>query len=167
MQDIHFIDNPTDTQVYLGHESDELDYGQSNIVALNGDPYTTTYVCLLAPKFEEHLIKGDLSEQVFSLMKDISISFGWQLKLIDIKPQYLHWVMTVRITTYPAHFIKVIRRETSRAIFENFPRIKDKNLSNDFWAPWYFVSVGETPFPQSAIQTFLKQIRVQQGLQKP
>jgi len=168
MQDILFYtENSTKSQVYLDQEIDEPDYALLNLSVLNIDPYVTSYVCLLAPRFEEHLIIGDLAEQIFPLMKNISVSFGWQLEFLDIKPDYLHWAMSVRITTYPVQFMKIIRRETSRFIFEDFPRMKDKNMSNDFWAPLYIVSVGQTPFPHGAIQSFLKQIRVQQGLQKP
>lgn len=126
-------------------------------------PYVTSYVSLLTPRFVEHLLIGDLCDQLYIWIKDICISFGWQLKYLDIKPEYLHWVMAVSINTYPAQFIKIVRRETSIKILDDFPRIKKKNTSNDFWAPWYFVSVGQAPYTRDVIHSLLKQIREQQG----
>ena len=128
------------------------------------DPYITSFVCLLVPRFEEHSLTGDLSNELVIWMKDICISFGWQLKFIDIKPNYLHWIMTVSITSFPAQFMKIIRQETSQKIFENFPKFKRRNMSDEFWAPWYFVGVGEAPYSLSAIHSFIKQIRIEQGL---
>lgn len=127
------------------------------------DPYVTSYVCLLAPRFEEHLLVGDLSNQLHSWMNDICISFGWKLKFININPKYLHWIMAVSITDFPTRFMKTVRRESSKKIFENFPRFSQKNMSNEFWAPWYFVGVGELPYTQDSIQNFIRQIRIEQG----
>jgi len=136
----------------------DIDYQDKN------DLYETSYVCLLVPRFEEHLIIGDLSDQLHIWMKDICISFGWRLKYLDDNPDYLHWIMSVSISSFPAQFMKMVRRETSKKIFADFPRYKQKNMSNEFWAPWYFVGVGEVPYSLSNIQLFIKQIRIEQGL---
>jgi REP element-mobilizing transposase RayT len=128
------------------------------------DLYETSYVCLLVPRFEEHLIIGDLSDQLHVWMKDICISFGWRLKFLEGNPNYLHWIMSVSISSFPAQFMKIVRRETSKKIFADFPRYKQKNMSNEFWAPWYFVGVGELPYSQNNIQLFINQIRIEQGL---
>lgn len=131
----------------------------------NTDPYITSFVCLLAPRFKEHLLIGDISELINIWMKDICISFGWQLRFIDVHPDYLHWIMAVRITSVPTRFMKIVRRETSKKIFDDFPRFKEKNMSNEFWAPWYFVGVGEVPYSRATIRSFINQIRFEQGLQ--
>ncbi len=128
-------------------------------------PYVTSYVSLLVPRFEEHLLIGDLPDQLYEWMKDICVSFNWQLQFINIRPECLHWIMAVSITTYPTQFMKKVCIESSRRIFDDFPRFKQKNMSNDFWAPWYFVNVGQAPYSQDAIQTFIQQIRMQQGIQ--
>jgi REP element-mobilizing transposase RayT len=150
-QDNTYGDGQEDTQTYIGYRE-------------NIDPYKTSFVCLLVPRFEEHTLTGDLSDQLVFWMKDICISFGWQLKFIDLKPGYLHWIMTVSITSFPTQFMKIVRRETSQKIFEDFPKFKRKNVSNEFWAPWYFVGVGEAPYSPSAIRNFIEQIRIEQGL---
>ena len=128
------------------------------------DPYVTSYVCLLVPRFEEHLLIGDLADLLPIWLKEICISFGWQLKFIDIKPNYLHWIMTVSITTFPTKFMKIVCRESSRKILDDFPKFKQKNMSDDFWAPWYLVGVGQAPYSQESIQSYIKQIRMEQGL---
>jgi len=158
-----------DMQLALPDERRQLDIqvnrdSQVNIRSLSFDPYVTSYVCLLAPRFEEHLIIGDLSDWLSIWMKDICVSFGWQLPFIDIKPEYLHWVISVSINMPSIQFMKIIRRESSSKILDEFPRVKVKNMSKDFWAPWHFVRVGLAPYPQSTIRKILEEIRMQQGL---
>lgn len=131
----------------------------------NMDPYVTSFVCLLVPRFEEHLLVGDVTDLLYSWMKDICISFGWQLKFIDVNPRYLHWIMTVSITSVPTQFMKIVRLRTSKMIFDEFPRFKKRNMSNEFWAPWYFVGVGDVSYSKDTIRSFINQIRSEQGLQ--
>ena len=155
----------SDKQTHHKNGIDEQEDIQSDLESLRQtDPYVTSYVCLLAPRVEEHLLTGDVSEQLHIWMKNICVSFGWQLKFIDIKPKYLHWIMAVSLTTYPTHFMKIVCQESSKKIFEDFPRFEQKNMSNEFWAPWYFVGVGKAPYSQDSIQSFIRQIRMEQGL---
>ena len=154
-----------DSQTQYNNCNDQQEDIQSNLEFLKQtDPYVTSYVCLLAPRFEEHLLIGDLSDQLHIWMKNICISFGWQLKFIEIKPKYIHWIMAVSITTYPTQFMKIVCQESSIKIFDDFPKFQQKNMSNEFWAPWYFVGVGKAPYSQDSIQSFIRQIRMEQGL---
>ena len=155
----------SDEQAQYNNGVDEQEDIQSDLEFLQQtDPYVTSYVCLLAPRFEEHLLIGDLSDQLYIWMKNICISFGWQLKFIDIKPKYLRWIMAVSITTYPTQFMKIVCQESSKRIFDDFPKFQQKNMSNEFWTPWYFVGVGKAPYSQDSIQSFIRQIRMEQGL---
>lgn len=149
-QSQHHVDNALDTRSDNG--------------LLDFNPYVTSYVCILAPRFEEHLIIGDLSDSLLVWMTDICISFGWRLQFIDIKPEYLHWVISVNINTPSSHFMKIIRRESSNKILDDFPRIREKNMSKDFWAPYQSVTVGYAPYPQRTIRIILEEIRMHQGL---
>jgi REP element-mobilizing transposase RayT len=128
-------------------------------------PYVTSFVCLLVPRFEEHTLVGDLSDSLHTWMRDICISFGWNLKFIEISPNYLHWIMTVKITSSPAEFMNIVRKTTSNKIFDEFPRFSEQNMSKKFWAPYYYVGVGNVPYSKPSIQSFIDQIRMEQGFQ--
>jgi len=124
----------------------------------HSNPYVTSYVCILAPRFDEHELTGDLVHQLKIWFKDICNSFGWGLYFLEVQPTYIHWVMTVGIAAYPMDFIKTICQESSKRIFEDFPKFKLRNVSDEFWAPWYFVGIGEAPFSKDSIVTYINQI---------
>jgi REP element-mobilizing transposase RayT len=171
----HESQNNGEKNLYVnrGHEGQDLfsgnmdvqEYARPNIESLrNVDPYVTSYVCLVAPRFEEHELTGDLTDQLHTWLKDICTSFGWGLIFLEIQPNYLHWIMTVSIAASPSEIIKTVCQKSSINIFNDFPKFKDKNMSNEFWAPWYYVGAGEAPYSNDSIKSFLKQIRVEQGL---
>lgn len=162
-----FFSNTTLDEDYETDAETLQQEGLGEIVQIHSqNSYSLSYACVLVPRFNEHYLMGDIVDYLTEWMLDICISYGWQLKHISIEPAYLHWVMAVNITSYPTKFMKLIRKHTSEKILENFPRFRAKNVSSDFWAPWYYVGTGELPFSHKVIMGFLAQVRKQQGLYK-
>lgn len=122
------------------------------------------YACLLIPRFNDHYLTGDITKDLVKWIKDVCISYGWRLDAITIRPGYLQWIMTVPFTENPARFMKVLRQQTSQKIFEDYPRFKRKNVSLDFWAPGFSVVHGSSPQSPEEINSFILQIRRQQGI---
>lgn len=127
-------------------------------------PSELTYACLLIPRFSDHYLTGDITEDLPKWMKEICISYGWRLKSLTIRPGYMQWDISVPLTANPAHFIRLTRQLTSQKIFEDYPRFKRKNLSADFWAPGFSVVPGNQPQSVEVIDSFIREIRTQQGI---
>jgi REP element-mobilizing transposase RayT len=126
--------------------------------------YDLTYACLLLPRFGTHHLAGDLAERLSSWMPNISIAFGWRLEYISVRPDYLQWVINVPPTTSPGYLMRIIRKQTSSKIFEDFPRLKDENPSGDFWAPGYLIMGGSQPHPSKLVKDYIKRTRERQGM---
>ena len=122
------------------------------------------YSCLLIPRFSDHYLAGDITRDLEIWMKEVCISYGWRLDTITIRPGYVQWGMTVPLTANPAQFIRHIRLQTSQKIFEDYPRFSRKNVSADFWAPGFSVVPGNHPHSAEEIDSFILQIRRQQGI---
>lgn len=128
-------------------------------------PYDLSYSFLLIPRFNAHYLIGDIAEDLHEWMRRICISFEWRLESILIRPEYMQWVIYVPANTPPSRCIRTIREQTSRLIFDDFPHIRRENLSKDFWAPGYSVSLGPTPHPPDMINQYIRLTRQQQGIQ--
>jgi REP element-mobilizing transposase RayT len=128
-------------------------------------PYDLSYACLLIPRFSSHLLIGDIAESLHDWMKTICLSFAWRLENLYVRPDYMQWVLYVPAATPPSRCIRTVREHTSRQIFEDFPLIKQQNLSKDFWAPGYLVIMGPAPHPREMIDQYIRLTRQQQGPQ--
>ncbi len=128
-------------------------------------PYDLSYACLLIPRFSSHFLIGDIAESLRGWMRTICVSFAWRLEDISVRPEYMQWVLYVPAATPPSRCIRTVREHTSRQIFEDFPQIRQQNLSKDFWAPGYLVLVGPTPHPPEMINQYIRLTRQQQGIQ--
>ncbi len=127
-------------------------------------PIDLAYCCILIPRFINHHLTGDICDYLPEWMRNICLSYGWRLDGIIVRPGYMQWLMTVPPTANPAQFMRLSRQHTSRRIFEEFPRFKQQNISNDFWAPGYFVAASNQLQSQDVISNFIAVTRRQQGI---
>jgi len=126
--------------------------------------YDLAYACLLIPRFETHRLKGDLAGRLPGWLQQICISQGWRLEYAKVRSEYLQWILRVPPSVPPAFIVRAVRKHSSTQIFEDFPRFKRENLSNDFWALNYLVASGTNPHPLELIDKFIKMTRRAQGL---
>ena len=126
--------------------------------------YDLTYACLLLPRFGNHHLTGDLAERLAEWMPNISVAFGWRLEYISLRPDYLQWVINVPPTASPGYLMRIIRKQTSERIFDDFPRLKKENPSGDFWAPGYLIMGGSQPHPSKLVQDYIQRTRERQGM---
>jgi REP element-mobilizing transposase RayT len=134
------------------------------IESLQQISYELTYACLLIPRFSDHYLAGDITEDLPRWIKEICISYGWRLGAVMIRPGYLQWVITVPLTTNPAQFMRTTRHLTSQKILEDYPRYKRQNVSGDFWAPGFSVAPGNQFQTEENIHSFIIQTRRNQGI---
>lgn len=126
--------------------------------------YSLYYSGLLIPRLPEHQLVGDLSVRLPRYIRQIFLAFGWRLKYIDIKPQFLGWMAGLPPHIPPAKLVLRIRQHTSERIFADFPRLASENPSGDFWAPGYLLMSGQSTLPERITRYFIEQTRQQQGL---
>ncbi|RLD07428.1 MAG: IS200/IS605 family transposase [Chloroflexi bacterium] len=126
--------------------------------------YDLTYACLLVPRFSSHHLTGDLSDRISEWMPNICLAFGWRLEHLAVRPDYLQWVVNVPPTTSPGYLMRIMRKQTSERIFDDFPRQKKENPSGDFWAPGYLIMGGTQPHPSQLVEDYIKRTRKRQGI---
>jgi REP element-mobilizing transposase RayT len=140
---------------------------QEEIVELVSMPqisYELSYACLLIPRFSDHYLTGDITNDLPHWVKEVCISYGWRFGPIMVRPGYLQWIISVPLTANPAQFMRITRQLTSQKIFEDYPRYKRQNLSGDFWAPGFFVMPGNQFQSIENIDNFILQTRRNQGI---
>ena len=153
--------------------SDELDVtrphsrsraaGLVNLQPASPGMYDLTYACLLIPRFGSHHLTGDLAVRISEWIPNICIAYGWRLEYISVRPDYLQWVVNVPPSSSPGHLMRVMRKQTSEKIFEDFLRLKKENPSGDFWAPGYLIMGGSQPHPSKLVKDYIQSTRERQG----
>jgi REP element-mobilizing transposase RayT len=125
--------------------------------------FNLTYSCLLISRFGSHQLTKDREKLISDCMKEIYTSYGWRIEYLEVKSDYLRWVASVPPTIALKDHMEIIRKETSRRLFDDFPPYKQENLSNDYWAPGYVILGGRDSLTDHVISEYKKQIRIKYG----
>jgi REP element-mobilizing transposase RayT len=99
-------------------------------------------------------------------MKEIYTSYGWRLEFLEANPDYLRWAASIPPTIALSEHIDIIRKETSKRLFDDFPPYKQENLSNDYWAPGFLIMGGKKAISDQLIVEYTRQSRQKYGLLK-
>jgi len=126
--------------------------------------YNLTYSCLLIPRFGSHQLTNEREKKIAGCIRNIHTSKGWRLELLKVRPDYLLWVSNFPPNITPSKHIDIIRKETSRLMFDNFPTFKKENPSGDYWAPGYLIVGGKNAISDQLVTAFLKQNRKKHGV---
>ncbi len=129
--------------------------------------YDLSYACLLIPRVETHLLTGKVTDFLGATIKQICGVFAWRLDYVQIRPEYLQWVVSAPAATPPSRCIHTIREQTSKGILDKFSQFRDRNPHQDFWAPGYLVLVGPAPHPPDVVNEFIRLTRETQALGRP
>ena len=128
--------------------------------------YNLTYSCLLIPRFSSHHLTKDRENLVSDCMKEIYTSYGWRLEFLEVTPDHIRWAASIPPTIALSDHIDIIRKETSKRLFDDFPPYKQENLSNDYWAPGYLIMGGKNAISDQIVMAYTKQSRQKYGLRK-
>lgn len=126
--------------------------------------YNLTYSCLLIPRFVSHQLTGEREKKIAECINNIHTSQGWRLESIKVRPGYVLWVSNFPPNITPSKHVDMIRKETSRLLFEDFPVFKRENQSGDYWAPGYLIVGGKNAISDKLIQAFSNQNRRKHGV---
>jgi REP element-mobilizing transposase RayT/CheY-like chemotaxis protein len=173
------IPQPTEKRILSARENSHLrekrkeNYNQSEenhptilLERVSDGLYNLTYTCLLIPRFSSHLLTRDRVNLVSDCMKEIYTSYGWRLEFLEAKQDYLRWSASIPPTIALSDHIEIIRKETSKRLFDDFPPFKQENLSSDYWAPGYLIMGGKSAISDQLVLEYTKQSRQKYGLWK-
>ncbi|MCL4559321.1 MAG: IS200/IS605 family transposase [Chloroflexi bacterium] len=131
---------------------------------VSADFYNLTYTCVLAPRFPNHFLVGDLAARLGQWCPQICLAFGWRLEGLSIRPGHLQCIFRLSPATSPGSLMRTFRQQTTQRIFTDFPNLHAENASGDFWAPGYMI-LSQAQIPSSTLlRDFIAQTRQRQGL---
>jgi len=158
------VERPSVLEKTPTQNKDTLTKSDVHLVSESFALHDLAYSCILIPRLPDHHLTGVLTGLLNVEMARLCLAFGWCLEHLAIRPEYLHWVVSVTPDVAASQVIQKIREQTSVQIFNEFPRAGKENPSGDFWAPGFMVIHGRRSLAGALVQDFIKNTRTRQGI---
>lgn len=126
-----------------------------------------TYTCVLLPARPEQYLTRNLAAFLKEFIPRLFRAFGWDLQNLDIKPACLQWSVRLPPAVSPGYLVRLLRKQTSKALYEEFKHLEPAPKTGDFWAPGYLIVNGRQAPSAAVIAHFIAQTRRRQGYSRP
>lgn len=126
-------------------------------------PVATNITFYLAPRQTKHFLIGGLSRDLREWLPEICKTYGWELDLLSVRPDYLKWTLRDFPELLIRDMLLTVREKTSQRIFRIFPNLREGATSPDFWAPGYLVDNQNRDFSTQALMAYVAQNRLGNG----
>lgn len=124
-------------------------------------PVATQITFYLAPRQTTHFLIGGLSRQLRQWLPAICATYGWELDLLSVRPDYLKWTLRDFPEALTREMLLTVREKTSQRIFRVFPNLRQGASSPDFWAPGYLVDSQNRDFSTQALMAHVARNRLE------
>jgi len=114
----------------------------------------------LVPRRDGHHLIGELSQRLRTWLPAICEKYGWELGFLSVRPEYLKWTLRDFPESLISEMLHILRKETSRRIFECFPEYKEGNQCGDVWAPGYLVDLQHREFTTQTLMAHIAETRL-------
>ena len=105
----------------------------------------------LVPRLDKHYLLGELPHLLRRWMPIICEKFGWQLDRLTVRPDYIKWTLCDFPESIILEMLGIIRKRTSRRIFQVYPELHQGNSTDDFWSTGYLVDKENKDFSTQAL----------------
>ena len=79
------------------------------------------YTCLLLPRLPTHNLAGTVGQRLAEWLPQLCMAYGWRLESLLVQAEYLQWTVQVAPSISPGNVVRLIRQQTSRRVFMQFP----------------------------------------------
>jgi REP element-mobilizing transposase RayT len=121
------------------------------------------YTCVLVPRLPVHRLVEPFAGRMTEWLPQLCLAYGWRMAGMLVQPEYVQWTVQAAPAISPGNVVRLIRQQTSRRIFLQFPQLEVDNPSGDFWAPGYLIISGFQPPSAHLVYDFIRQTRQRQG----
>jgi putative transposase len=106
--------------------------------------YQLAYHFVWIPKYRTKMLGGALGERLKEMIREICADHDWDVEGLEVMEDHVHLFASCPPRYAPAQVMNVIKSLTARALYEEFPQLRQVQWSGKIWADGYYVgSSGE------------------------
>ena len=111
--------------------------------------YSLQYHIVWCTKYRKQVLEGEIEKRCKEILYDIAQEYGFQIAAMEMMPDHVHMLVDCKPQFYIPDMIKIMKGNTARKLFLQFPRMKEKLWGGHLWNPSYcVVTVSDRSFDQ-------------------
>ena len=106
--------------------------------------YDIKYHLVWIPKYRKDILTKEIKNRIAELFKEIAIVYEFEIDTMEIMEDHVHLFLSAPPKYAPSKIVEILKSCSSKVIFKEYPRLKDRFWGGEFWSDGYFVrTVGD------------------------
>jgi len=106
--------------------------------------YRLAYHYVWVPRYRRKVLTGGVAQRLEELIREICAAWDWEVEALTVKEDHVHLFVSCPPRDAPARVMNVIKSNTARELYAEFPRLQKTHWGGKLWADGYYVgSAGE------------------------
>lgn len=120
----------------------DLTYGRGYV-------YSLQYHIVWCTKYRKEVLYDDVDKKLKEHLRDIAREYSFQICAMEVMPDHVHLLLDCRPQFYIPDMVKIMKGNTARWLFMEFPELKKSLWGGHLWNPSYCaVTVSDRSFEQ-------------------
>ena len=124
--------------------------------------YDTKYHMVWTPKYRKWVMRGDIREQVRSIIEEISRNYDFEIDVIEIAEEHVHIFLSFPPRYSISRVVGILKSISASVIFREHPEVKKELWGGEFWEDGYFVRTVGDKVTADVIRKYIKYHREQE-----
>ena len=125
--------------------------------------YQIRYHVVWGVKFRRKILLANRSQYLKRVLEEICQAYDWELEAMGTDEDHVHVFVGAHPKTAPAMLVQTLKSKSARAVFAEFPEVKQFLWGGALWSVGYYIrTVSDGP-----LEGIIKAYVEQQGTHRP
>ena len=104
-----------------------------------GYVYSIQYHLVWCTKYRKKILTGKIERSLKDHLQKIADDYSFNITALEVMPDHVHMLVDCRPQFHPSDMIKIIKGNTARWLFMEYPELKNQLWKGHLWNPSYCI----------------------------
>ncbi len=106
--------------------------------------YDLKYHFVWIPKYRKTILTEAIAKRVEEIFREVAEIYEFEIQTMAVVEDHVHIFLSAPPKYAPGQIVRILKSRSAKAVFKEFPEVKRKLWTGEFWSDGYFVrTVGD------------------------
>ena len=116
-----------------------IDIKNNSLTYGRGYVYSIQYHIVWCTKYRKRVLVNGIDNSLKAFISKIAFDYDFEVTALEVMPDHVHLLVDCKPQFYPSDMIKILKGNTARWLFRDYPQLKSELWGGHLWNPSYCI----------------------------